>query len=303
MSWKTTLIRTASRGVMVLKKHAPEILTGVGIVSGVAATGFAVKSTMEADKIIENHNAMMKKIEMAKTIVEKEPELGYEYTENNQDADRQAVYMKTAMEYVKLYAPTIGLTVLSIASILTAHSILSRRYTAVAAAFATTLTQFNAYRERVRNEVGEEREYDLYNDVVTAEVTDEDGTVTETRTPNLDTSTMDRYFDESSYIWDSQNPEMNVNQLRTIIARANDMLDRDGHLFLNDVYRLLGLDDTPEGSVCGWIWNEEKREHYVDFGVFNGTDDPWDFANRCEWDGKNGILLHFNINGVIYNLI
>lgn len=303
MSWKTTIIRTASRVGLQLRKHAPEILVGTGILSAVGATGCAINSTLHAQEVIDEHNRLMAKIDQATRLVQNEPDSGLVYTENNREADRQDVYQHTVLMYARLYAPTIILTGVSVACILAGFNILQKRYAATAAAFGTLLTQFNAYRDRVRERYGEDEERDIYHDVVETTVTDDQGKEITERKATVDITDFQFYFDEFSPIWSSDDPRMNVEQLRSAIDRANNQLEQEGHLFLNDLRRMLGLGDTPQGAVLGWIWNEDHPEHCVDLGVFNGTDDPWDFDARTLWDGQNGLLLTPNVDGLIFDKI
>ena len=104
--------------------------------------------------------------------------------------------------------------------------------------------------------------------------------------------------------WDKTNPDQNIAHLRSVLHQANDQLYANGHLFLNDVYRMLGIDDSKEGAILGWIVDDEHQNTYVDFGVFGvNSDDPWDYSNAEPWDGKLGILLTFNVDGIIYDKI
>jgi hypothetical protein len=106
-----------------------------------------------------------------------------------------------------------------------------------------------------------------------------------------------RFFDEYSGTW-SKDPEYNYIFLRCQQQWANDMLKARGHLFLNEVYDALGLQRTKAGSVVGWIISE-NGDNYVDFGVFDDTQNARDFVN-----GRQGsILLDFNVDGVIYDRI
>ena len=77
-------------------------------------------------------------------------------------------------------------------------------------------------------------------------------------------------------------------------AQANDMLHARGHIFLNEVYDMLGIPRTEDGQLVGWI----KGGNDVDFGIYN----MYKEANR---DFVNGyepvVLLDFNVDGLIYN--
>ena len=107
-----------------------------------------------------------------------------------------------------------------------------------------------------------------------------------------------RFFDESSTQW-SHNPEYNLMFLNAQQNYANDKLHAVGHLFLNEVYEMLGLPHTKAGSVVGWVMNK-GGDNCVDFGIY-------DLHNQIKRAFVNGfepsILLDFNVDGVIYDLI
>lgn len=299
MGIKTTFIRTAARTGLMLKKHSPEILTVSGIVLGVAATVHAAMASRNVNDIQAVHQHNIEAIQANREIVVKHPDEGLEYTENEAASDTKVVYYQTFAAYAKLYAPTVILTGLSIACILSAHHILDSRYTAAAAAFSAVSSKFKDYRGRVVEAYGEAKDREFMNGIRTITETNAKGKVVKeekVRDKDVVLSDTERFFDEFSPLWDSYNPEMNVAQLRTVIQRANDELDIRGHLFLNEVYDMLGIPRTKAGSIMGWVRDDNSTENFVDFGVFNGTEDPWDFENDCPWDGHNGILLHFNVD-------
>ena len=301
MSFKSTLIRSAFTGKLFLQKNAPTILTVTGIALGVASTITAAVASTKVGEIQTQHQINLAKIAKDAENVQRFPETGLEYTENQQAADRQTAYMLTASAYVRLYAPSFLLGCLSIASLLSAHNILSKRYTAVAAAFTAVSKQFEEYRGHVKHQYGEDVDQEFMHNVERVEVTDkETGEVTVEKQVISEGKGDEVYFDELSPLWDSYNPDMNIVQLRSAIIQANQKFDFQGHLFLNDVYQLLGLPDTAEGSVRGWYLDNNEPNKSIDFGVFNGSEDPWDFGNDMPWDGKLGIKLVFNTDGLMW---
>lgn len=304
MSIKSTLVKTAAKSGLFLKKHSPEILTYSGIVLGVAATVTACRSTMHIDDVKKNHETEMSRVETLEKMVDNGELDDGDFTVNEAASSKQIIYMRTTVAYAKLYAPTIILTGLSIACILSAHNILQTRYTAVASAFAAVTAKFSDYRERVVAQYGEEVDQKFYQNIDTIEVTDDKGKVIETKKEqNVQTlSPTDKWFGPDSQIWDHESPDMNTVMLKSALDRAQNKLDYTGHLFLNDVYRLLGLPDTKEGAVLGWI-NTPDHDSIVDFGVFGCSDDPWDNVKDCPWDGKEEILLQFNCDGIVYDQI
>ena len=306
MNVKETIVRFGHKALMQIDKHSPQILVGVGVAAGVAATGMAVYSTLKVDKVMEHHQDKMVDISKKAEQAGNDDELVYD--EKAQKHDKTMVYVETGAELTRLYLPTIALTGVSIACVLSAHHILDGRYMAAASAFTAVSKEFSDYRGRVRKQFGEDKERDIYQGVVEEEVTDEKtGETTTVRKYDkdvVDRSGLSRYFDEYSIYWDKYNPDQNIAHIRSVLHQANDQLYANGHLFLNDVYQMLGIPDTKEGAILGWIVDEDHQNPYVDFGVYGvNSDDPWDFNNEEPWDGKMGILLTFNVDGIIYDKI
>ena len=106
-----------------------------------------------------------------------------------------------------------------------------------------------------------------------------------------------RFFEDGCNGW-SKNPEFNLMFLKNQQSYANDLLKTRGHLFLNEVYDLLGIPRTQAGNVVGWIYDEEhpNGDNFVDFGIYDiNKAKNRDFVNGYE----RTILLDFNVDGDI----
>ena len=88
--------------------------------------------------------------------------------------------------------------------------------------------------------------------------------------------------------------------LKAMDRAANELLRERGHLYLNDVYELLGLSQSEEFKNVGWIFNLENPvgDNYVDFGIYEYRN--WKALRGIE--GYN-IVLDFNVDGDIKDLI
>lgn len=106
-----------------------------------------------------------------------------------------------------------------------------------------------------------------------------------------------RFFDESCPSWNT-NPERNLMFLRMQEQWANDLLKSRGHLFLNEVYDILGIARSREGQVVGWIYDENNPtgDNYVDFGIGKFNKSNLKIVDKVN---KTGILLDFNVDGDI----
>jgi hypothetical protein len=78
---------------------------------------------------------------------------------------------------------------------------------------------------------------------------------------------------------------------------ANDMLMGTGYIFLNEVYKMLGLEPTPAGQLVGWV--KGNGDDYIDFGIL---DDPYEGMRFVSGD-EASVLLDFNVDGVVWDLI
>lgn len=307
MSIKSALINNVNKAKFFMSKNSPTILTISGVVLEVAAVVTAAYRTTKIGEINDAHAKNMDLIKKAQKAVKNDSTGELEYTENEADADKALVNTQRVIAYAKNYAIPGVLTIASISCILGAHRIISARYSGVVAFASSIAGEFNHYRERIRTEVkdGEKIDSDIMHNIKNTETVNEKGKKTKERKRDMtfDLSDTTRIFDKDNVNWDEYVPEMNVATIRTIEKRANDELRAKGHLFLNDVYNMLGFEDTSVGAVVGWSLDDKAKETYVDFGIFNGTDDPWDFEANEPWDGTTPLYLKFNVDGIIYDRI
>lgn len=305
---KTKLMQSATRAFskagLALKKHSPEILIGVGIVGTITSTVMACKASTKANDILENSKQELEKIHE----VANNPEYAEAYTEKDYKKDLTIVYAKTGVEFVKLYGPSIALGAASIACILTGHGVLRKRFVELSAAYAAVDSSFKQYRgrvvERFGKELDHELKYNIKNKEVDEIVIDDEGneTVVKTTIKTAEPSDYARFFDESCTCWD-KNPEYNLMFIKQRQAEANDRLRLRGHLFLNEVYDMLGMQRSRAGNIVGWVYDPEngKGDNYVDFGNIY---DLHDERKRAFVNGyERNILLDFNVDGNVLDLM
>lgn len=134
----------------------------------------------------------------------------------------------------------------------------------------------------------------------------EDGEVVNTDVEVIDKKIIDKkktwsqyakFFDEFSVNW-TGSAEKNRMFLKCQQQYANDILKTRGHLFLNEVYDMLGIPRTSEGQLVGWVYGGE-HDNYVDFGIDDPNLNP---ENEGFVDGGY-ILLDFNVDGSIIDRI
>ena len=288
------------------KKHSPEILAVAGVVGIVASGIMACKASTKLSGVIEETKEQLDQVH---DYVEKNG-FSDKYTEEDSKKDTAIIYTQTAVKLVKLYGPAVILGTLSITAMLTSNKILRKRNIALAAAYTTVDKAFKDYRGRVIERFGEELDrelkYNLKSKEIEEVVTDENGEETTVKktvkamNPN-DISQYARFFDESCSSWNKSqfHNQMFLKQQQNY---ANDLLKAQGYLFLNDVYKMLGMDVAPYGQVVGWIYDEKNPvgDNFVDFGLYDLDDE----AKRLFVNGRERtVLLDFNVDGNILDLI
>lgn len=286
-----------------LKKYSPEIFVAAGIVGVVSSAVLACKATTKVKDILEKTK---NDVDIIHDSVNNES-LEEEYTAEDAKKDLTIVYTQTGVEFIKLYAPAVILGTLSIASIINSHRVLQKRNIALGAAYATVDKGFKEYRNRVAERFGEDIEKEIKYNIKAKKfeetVTDENGKEKKVKKtvnvvdPNL-YSDYARFFDDGCKGWE-KDPEYNLMFLKAQQQYANDLLVSRGHLFLNEVYDMLGIPRSKAGQVVGWIYDPENPvgDNFVDFGIYEADrEKARDFVNGYE----RSILLDFNVDGNIW---
>ena len=295
-----------------LQRKSPELLVGLGIIGAITSAVLACKATTKAGKIIEEANDAISTIHQANE--NGVTNAGETYSEQDCKKDLAVAYVQTGVKFAKLYAPAVLLGTASVASILASHNIMKKRNVALAAAYAAVDKSFKDYRGRVLERFGEQVEKELRYNIKAQEieetVTDGKGkekTVKKTADvaeAGWDPSKYSPYakiFDESHPDW-RKDAEQNRYYLQALQAQATDKLRSQGHLFLNEVYDMLGFKRTKAGSAVGWIYDPRHPigDDFVDFGMFEvQRPAAVDFVNGYE----RSFILDFNVVGDITSLL
>jgi Family of unknown function (DUF6353) len=284
------LVGKVSRQLLVAKKNSPHIFFGLGVAGTVVSAVLACRATL---KLSETLDEIKKDVDSLEPIPQLD--LGVEPV-RELHIDRICVYGKASLRIVKLYGPAALVGAASIGALTGSHIQLARRNAALMAAYAAVQKAYDDYRDRVRAQLGEEAELELYHASRT-ELVNSDGKVTEAKIvdPNK-YSPYAKFFDEFSPNW-QRDPELNRIFVQCQQNWANHRLNAYGHIFLNEVYDALGIDRSRAGAVVGWVKNSEVGDGYIDFGIFEA------FNSRFVNGSEQSILLDFNVDGVIYDKI
>lgn len=297
---------TRSVGNLSLKasKNSPKLLFVGGVVGMVGATVLACKATLKVDDVLVEHEKKLLDIKTVQHVTYSEQDReGEIYSEQDRKHDQMVLFTQTTFKIVRLYGPAVLLGSLSVAALTKSHDILSQRNAALSAAYATLETTFGNYRERVKKEVGEDREGEIWRDVQVVEVPDGKGGVTLKKIHGPDgAGYTELYSADTTHNFHVGSHEDNVMTLRQRENYLNDKLRMRGHLFLNEALSELGLDHTEAGATVGWLYKPDDPNHkgdsFVDLGCW--TDQARDQINPLMMNNAEGIFLEFNVDGEIH---
>ena len=201
-------------------KYSPQILTGLGIAGVVTTTVLAIKATPKAVKLVEEE------------AYERKEEL-------------------TPMEVVKVtrkcYIPTAVSMATSIACLICANSVNTKRNAALAAAYKISETAFIEYKDKVVETIGEKKEKTVREKIAEDKVKNNPPTqntiiMTDSGTELFLEPVSGRYF------------KSDMEKIRRIENECNKKMlhDINGYMSLNDFYDELGLEHSSIGYELGW---------------------------------------------------
>lgn len=277
------------RQILTMQKNSPRTLFGLGLIGVVGSTVLACKATLKLDKTLDEFK---REVDTTKELHSTKEDS--KYTQTQYQKELAVVYTRGTFKLAKLYGPSILLGTASIAALTGSHITLTRRNAGLTAAYSAVSASFDAYRARVREELGEEKELDFHH-AIRSEKQNIDGKIQQLRMADPNKwSPYAKFFDEYNVNW-QKNPELNRLFVQCQQNYANHILHARGHIFLNEVYDMLGIAHTSAGCVVGWVVG--NGDNYIDFGIFEATNS--EFVNGWE----RSVILDFNVDGVVYDKI
>jgi Family of unknown function (DUF6353) len=320
--------RMVARQMLSVRKNSPTILFGAGLASMVGSTVLACRATLKLEEVLDDIEGDKRKADKARAKVDARdaaklkhanggvlteteqadlealPEDVF-YTDEEMSRDLTVISVRGVGKIVKLYAPAVILGGVGVVCLTRSHQILKDRNMALTAAYVAVEKAFSNYRQRVIEKYGEAEDREMRYGAEEVDIIDEEtGKVISTVVAEEgEPSGYARWFDDENPNWNGPpQDEYNWLFLRTQQNWANDVLRARGHIFLNEVYGMLGLSHTSAGAAVGWIYDYTNKniDNYVDFGCWGENDgQPLDFFN-----GREGsILLDFNVDGPIWQLM
>jgi hypothetical protein len=213
-----------------MKKHSPEILTGIGIAGMITTSVLAVKATPKALILIED--------------------------KKNEKGIDKLTPVETIKAAWPCYIPAAVTGALSVACLIGASSVNVRRNAALATAYTLSESALKDYQEKVIETIGEKKEQDV-RDAVAKEriardpVSSKEVIITERGNTLCYDVISGRYF------------KSDIDKLKKAENELNRQMRDEMRISLNEFYDELGLGHIAVGDDLGW--NIEKGYIELDF--------------------------------------
>ena len=310
------LKEVAKNSIRIMWKHKETGLMIFGVAAGVGATVAACAGTIKAVEVIEEHNEIKDMIKEAKEYPEK-------YSEQDAKQDTIKNYINTGKKLALAYAPAAALGITSIFCIVAEHKMLQNKVThleetvaSLSAAYAAIDTAFKNYRKRVVDKYGEEEDryfmYGEHEETVETEVVGKDGKTKKKKEKKIVTDDISdvgyarfiTYGNKLLVYKDPQQHEVDwdrtIHQIKCQQALANQILEKQGYLFLNELYELFDIAKCEAGQVVGNIYDPEnpKIDSYIDVRIYRPTN-----YQTINGGDSDGIWIDPNVDGVIIDKV
>ena len=309
-----TAVSKAKPVLFVIRKHLPEILVGTGVASVAGGTVLACKATMEANRIL-NAELIRPREETEEGLDEDGNMTVTTYTEFLEFSDlERSEAIRLGIKAAKPFVPAVGLIAGGVGMLVGAKHIEHARFTAALGAYSAMQSMFEEYRANVERELGADADRKFLNGAEMTEYEVEEPPEEGKRKPKKVKEKILSYSAENPYhrVFDEcnsptewqDNMEANRFFLECQQTVLNQELNREGRIFLNDVYKRLGFDYCEIGQFVGWLASdiEGSKDGFIDFGI--------DYAcmrrevEQVQYEGRRpepSIWLTFNCDGEVWD--
>lgn len=229
-------------------KHSPEILMGIGIAGMVATSVMAVRATPKALRLIEDKKA-----------------------ETNEEKLTPIETVKTTW---KCYLPAVITGGVSVACLIGANSVNTRRNAALATAYTLSESALKEYQEKVVETIGEKKEQSVRDAIAKDKleqnpVTNHEVIITDKGDTLCFDAVSGRYF------------KSDIEKLKKAVNELNRRMRDEMYISLNEFYYEIGLNGIGIGDELGW-------------NIDNGYIEP-DFSSQLAEDGTPCLVIGYYV--------
>ena len=307
----------AGTGVVLAKKHAPELMVASGIAGFVVTIIETVKATNKTNDILEIRDR-----DLHDTVIVDDGSGAMDsvYGERPLSEEEKRLIKRDARKaLVKTWFPVVTTAGLSVILILKGYKIINGRYVATVAAYKTLEASYERYRENVVNEFGKDTDWRMANSIsqerlegIKQERLANDQIAEENKgKKKKDQKPYHRkYAEDCNYIFDENSinwkrwwtPRQFLDFIAQKMRECQDKFNIQGYLFVNDVLEIFGMPKTAEGQVLGWVKRRGKTT-IISVGYDEMPDEEVRRILSIQNNSDLRFRLSMNPDGIVYNLI
>lgn len=213
-----------------INHNSPKILTILGIGSGITAAYMACKVTSRYEDAIDT-------LHMQNINAKPEEKL-----------EKKQMYWEEAKIFAKHYGPSIGVGIISAASIISAQHINNKRVAGLATAYKLSESALREYQSKVIEKVGEKKAEQIKKEIIEDRLAKEhprEEDLTDLPRQTGDYLCYDKFLDK--YFYSTQ------TKIEKAFLIINNRLRREDWVNLNDLYFELGYaKGSSVGRMLGW---------------------------------------------------
>lgn len=220
-------------------ENSPAILTGIGVAGTVSTAVLTARATVDAVHILHER-----------------------HVEETQEPDlsvKESLGAYSAREKIeiawKCYVPAVATGVVTVACVLGANHVNSKRTTALVTAYSLTENAFKEYKEKVVEQIGVNKETKV-RDAVAQDKLDRNPSagreiiIAEGGDVLCYETYTGRYF------------KSDMETLRKAQNDINQQIISEMYASLNDFFNAIGLPNTSIGDTLGWTMDEMLELHF-----------------------------------------
>lgn len=257
----TGLKTFALRAVRTTIQHTPEILMALGTIGVVGGTAITVKQTMKLDGELQGFNDAQEDLKRHKDAFPDEKAYKKEL---------MMIKIGAAKRVVRILAPGIVPVAAGVVCYFSAFGIIKKANGVLALNIAAANKAFEEYRARVIEDQGEDKDkeylYGLKKEQLEIETVDENG---KTKKEKVDALVLDpdkgnisryaiRFTPEFTSEASGTDLDYNMYVLTTCQNYWNSILPARKKVWLNEIYKELGIEETQESRIAGWDYDADK---------------------------------------------
>jgi hypothetical protein len=231
----------AKQAKKAVADNSPALLTALGVTGSLTAMYLTGKASFKAAEILAK--------ETAQREVDGDPEM-----DNWDKAD--LVWRE--------YIPAAGIAALTVASIIGANHISTKRVAAFASAYSMAEKGFSQYKDKVLEKVGPKKESEIVDEVAKQQLQDHPLK----KSPIIITGKGDHLcFDAHS----GRFFQSDIEKVRSAVNDINFQVLNQDSASLSDYWSLIGLDSTDGSDDLGWTTDKKLEAHYTSDLTKEGT--------------------------------